>query len=230
MSQLKISLSILLAIKWRGTYIHRNLCRMESLDKDINILWEQKSNAPINFWGLDVGGPKLNRKVDGGLFGGFSMFSGNVGPLGQLLILTLISYISISTFWKVAPMLTFLFICLLASYAIYRFFIREFKYYQLAKNTIYQITKDEILIKYSFLGFKKTVQIPIDEISHLHEIEYDYDGIVKGSIWIYHDSDVKAYDLVKRERTVLPMIQMVQNHKTGLSLLRSLIKESKSVK
>ena len=200
---------------------------MESLDKDINILWEQKSNAPLNFWGLDVGSPKLTRKVDGGLFGGLSMFNGNVGPLGQLLILILLGYISVTIFWDRAPMLTFLFVSFIASYALYRFFIREYKYYQLAKNTIYQITKDEIRIKYSFLGFKKTVTIPFKEISHLHEVEYDYEGVIKGSIWIYHESDVKAYDVVKRERTVLPMIQMVQNHKKGLSLLRSLIKKSK---
>lgn len=201
---------------------------MESLDKDINILWEQKSSAPLNIWGLDTGSTKLDRKVDGGIFGGLSMFSGNVGPLGQLLILILLGYISVTIFWAKAPLLTFLFVCFIASYALYRFFIREYKYYQLAKNTVYQITKDEIRINYSFLGFKKKVTILFNEISHLHEIEYDYEGVTKGSIWIYHDSDVKAYDVVKRERTVLPMIQMVQNHKEGLRLLTSLVKESKN--
>lgn len=199
---------------------------MES--KNNNVIWEQKSNAPLNIWGLETGNAKLDRKVDGGIFsGGFMMFNGPVGPLAQLFMLALLSYFCILFFWDTFPVLTSIFVSFVIVYALYKFFIREIKYYQLAKNTIYQITKDQIWIKYAFLGFKKTVAININEISYLHEVEYEYEGVTKGSIWIYHDSEVKVYDVVKKERSVLPRIQMVQNHKEALALLQSLISDAK---
>ncbi len=198
---------------------------MATLDKDINILWEQKSNAPLNFWGITSGSSdsKLDRKVDGGLFGGTMMFNRAVGPLAQLVLLVLLCYIIIYTFWTDYTLAVSIFVFVVFIFAAYKFFIRELKYYQLAKNTRYQITKDEILIKYAFLGFKKTVRIDLKEISNLHEVEFQYDDGIKGSILIYHASDVRAYDVVKKERTVLPRIQMVKNHKEALSILRSLV-------
>lgn len=198
---------------------------MSTLDKDIDILWEQKSNAPVNFWGITSGSSEtqLDRKVDGGLFGGTMMFNRAVGPLAQLVLLVLLCYVIVSTFWEEYTLAVSAFVFLVFVFAAYRFFIRELKYYQLAKNTIYQITKDEIRIKYTFLGFKKNVHIDLAEISNLHEVEFEFDDGAKGSIWIYHASDVKAYDVVKKERTVLPRIQMVRNHKEALSLLRSLV-------
>ena len=198
---------------------------MDKLDKKINILWEQKSQAPSNIWGVETGSTdtKLDRKVDGGLFGGTMMFNRSVGPFAQLILLILLCYIVVTSFWSEYTMAVFIFVFLVFVFSAYRFFIRELKYYQLAKNTTYQITKEEILIKYAFLGFKKILRIDLNEISNLHEVEYQFEDVVKGSIWIYHTSDVRAYDVVKKERTNLPRIQMVQNHKEALRLLRSLV-------
>ncbi len=109
----------------------------------------------------------------------------------------------------------------------YYLVLREVKYFQLAKKTVYQITDEALCINYSFLGFKKILDIKFDDINHLHLVEYEYGDIKKGSIWIYNESDIKAYDIVKKERSNLPRIQMVQNYKEGLGVLRSLVKEAK---
>lgn len=191
------------------------------------VLWEQKSNAPLNIWGIKTGNTKLNNTVQGGFLGGEMMYDGHFGPLAQFFIFGLITYLAITFFLSVYPVRTTFFVLLINSYIVYRFFIRELKYYKLAKTTIYQITNKEIIIKYFFFGFKKIVHIDLKEISYLHEVEYQYGLETKGSIWIYHSSDVKVYDIVKKERTVLPRIQMVQNHKEALSLLNKLISNNK---
>lgn len=193
----------------------------------IEILWQEKSNAPLNIWGLETGNTKLNRTVAVNFIGGNMMYNGHFGPLAQIFMFGMATYIAITFFWSSYPLHSAIFVLLINSYVLYRFILREVKYYQLAKNTVYLITNEEIIIKYSFLGFTKEVRIKLEEISYLHEVEYQYGKDVMGSIWIYHESDVKAYDIVKKERTVLPRIQMVQNHKLVQEILAPFIRKNK---
>jgi len=187
------------------------------MDTKDTILWEGKAEVPPNFWGLNWEGGRL----------GFSMIDGfgkteTVGPLATILwsgILMLIIYACVYSFgpiWRNLSLIAYF------SWLINRYIIREIKYYQLSKNTLYQITNDAINIHQRFLGFNKSIRIPIQDIDTLHLVRYDTDNGVKGSIWIYEKNDIKSIDIQKRERTKIPKMHMISNYKDAFKILQTL--------
>lgn len=171
------------------------------------IIWTGKTEVEPNFWGLN--------RPNQGL--GISMSSQSSGhnepasPLGALFLLSVVY----APFFMIGFNNRFdLFIFTILYWAVpfYLFFLREIKYYQLAKKTIYEITENEIIFHHNFLSLKRKQIFPFSNIRLFHLVEYHVDGIEKGSIFIYTKTKVKTYDIRDRERNSIPKIEMIREY------------------
>ena len=110
------------------------------------------------------------------------------------------------------------------SLVVYYLFIREIKYYQLAKKTTYEITVDEIIFHHNFLGLKRSKKIPFSNIKLFHLVKFQVGDIKKGSIFIYTKTEVRTYDIGERERNTIPKIERITEYNQVCNTLISLLK------
>lgn len=190
-------------------------------------IWKGKTEVEPNFWGL-------NRPNKGLGFSMTSQSSGHNEPsspiaalfgfmflypvfLGLMYLIPYGYFISDRVFFIISTVIY-------CSSVVYYLFIREIKYYQLAKKTTYEITEDEIIFYHKFSGFKRSKKIPFSNIKLFHLVKFQVGDIEKGSIFIYTKTKVRTYDIGERERNTIPKIERITEYNQVCSTLISLLK------
>ncbi|MCH2082721.1 MAG: hypothetical protein MK226_10040 [Saprospiraceae bacterium] len=187
------------------------------------ILWEGKPQVKPNIWGFR--NEKLGLDITNASLGGVppSMFTAFVfGLFGLSLGTMLLNSISI--------VLSSIYFLGLSSFMVYWFFIREIKYYQMVKNTIYYITKNDIQIRQRFLGKERITSIGLDQIKQLYLIRFNDKQSESGTINLYTKSKMNAYDLTEKERTHLPKLEHIADFYEVMSLLKKLMAKKENAK
>lgn len=181
------------------------------------ILWSGKSELQPNIWGLNYEGGRLSFNFVSGT--GMSQGPGYLAIILWSIIGVILGGIILSFY---STLLSISYMVLFSFLVFYWTIIREIKYYQLCKNTVYQIDEDFVKITYKYLWLKRVIEISNHEIKQVHLVKYQQENGEKASIWIYTEKKVESYFIAKKERSNIARLEMISNYSTVYNLLTKL--------
>ena len=196
---------------------------MKSNEKN---LWSGKTEVEPNIWGMNA----VNGQRGFSLIGGGGMLKNRDGSLMSVFIFGSLLWLGgMLALVRYSIVLAILFGLSFGAFLVYWLIIREIKYYQVTKNTTYQITEKSIIFSQKFLGKEKITHLPIDQVKLFHLVKYNLEEGQKGTIFIYMNEEITAFDLVEKEQNNLPKIQLVSDFANAFKLLQRLKQSSKKL-